>query len=271
MKRIVMSLAVALVAAFAVLTGCGLSEATILDVSFDGFDTAVSIDPANLTVAIDAPPVAPESLVPEILVSSGAVVASTVELEDGVGVPVTVIARNGDEVTWTLALNLRYGVSFDYNGSLVILENGFTDSGDPTNAEAWQNGTPPGWTPSGSGEYMVLVTRDLYDWITPEIELPCYVAMETGADVPGTHTVADGAMFGYFLSDPPEPDGPIEFYMNAGSVTLISARAVGDPVIGTFEGVGTESNSGTMAAIDNGFFKVIRLVDDVTIGGSKAP
>ncbi len=89
------------------------------------------IDPQGHTVEVPIKPMDLSDFEPEITVSEFAVVTEPASIENGVAAEYNVTAENGDSVTWTVTINLAYGVRYVFDGTEVVHLHGFIDSTDP--------------------------------------------------------------------------------------------------------------------------------------------
>ncbi|TVQ17489.1 MAG: hypothetical protein EA382_18785 [Spirochaetaceae bacterium] len=235
------------------------SDASIVSFSLDGITVDASIDPDARTVVVSAPPVDLSKISASIAVSSGADLDSVPTFVDGVPTPVTVIAEDGTEITWTVTVNLQLGVSFKLDGEWVFLLAGFVNTENAEENEDLGNGEPGG-SRTGS-DLQVQVVRDVQDVsVSYSPEANC-ISMDIYGFAVGTFTtVSDG--YGDFYLDYNSDD---EFYyLSEGTIDVThAASSVGDLIVATFAAL-LEYNDGQFSAdLTNGFMKLRRIADDV--------
>lgn len=243
------------------LSGCtmvmsifGSGEAMIVGVSLGETEAIVQIDDEAKTVAISVPPVAPELRVPVVSVSDDAELTEQPDLQDGVTVIYVVTAENGDVAEWEVTLTIGYGLSFYLGDEFVILEAGITDGTNPLLAAALGDGTPLGVIRASGGGLEVWTFADEQEWsgISPEH----YAKLSVTATTTGSYTEADGYDF-YFNRMVGSDTGT--YASSAGELTISRYDEAGGVITGTFTAEGNWNLTPT--AIDQGFFKVLRLQD----------
>ena len=229
----------------------GSDEAEILSFTMDGMVGTATIDSDKKTVALTVEPMDISSMEPEVTVSAGATLTTT-NLVDGQAVFFKVIAENGAMVPWRIFIDVQYGISFTYakNSQRVVLTNGVINSLDADDNLRVGDGLPSGSYASEIYGTVAFAAEEDFDIGLMSIPESYSVIQFEGSgtnehnSVLWIYTVEKG-----FLSYSISQD--ILRYDEAGGV-----------VVGTFSGTATNPNN-TKYAITDGFFKVLRLDDNV--------
>ena len=205
----------------------------------------------------------------DVGVSEGATV-TTATLVDGEPAVFKVTDQNGNVADWTVTVNVQRGISFTYESTptRVVVTKGFVDSADGTHNAAIGDGTPLGIANTSYDEVQVYALKDVVDvQVSPTEYEWCTLYIP---DAAGTYDSTE-VYYGYTKeSDDNAEDISLssdETVAGSFEVIVTSFGAVGENIIGTFSG--TAKTPEDMAhTITDGFFKVLRLEDDVVVFGS---
>lgn len=152
MKKIIIFLLISLISIIA-FTGCGSSEASIIDFTASGIIGEPEIDAAAGTIILNVEPMDLSVSNFTVTVSEFAeVTAFPSSIVDGEPATYTVTSEDGTAVDWSVTVNVQYGVAFDFAGEHFFLSRGHDDSGSPATAEEVGNGVP-GIDIDGSSSY----------------------------------------------------------------------------------------------------------------------
>lgn len=245
------------------LAGClmpGSGEAFVTSVTIGSFTIDAAIDSTANSVVITAPPIDLGEFIPQFTVSEGATIGTLPQFVDGQPALFTVTSESGEEATWEVTINLRRGITFQYDGSWVVLLEGVTHGGDPTANLDSGSGEPNG---------SVMYYQDVYVTV---LETEQDINVDSGepahyAELRTEESVAVGENITYDFNYNYDSDGDdvyeVRFYAGAGNLTLEELGVnPGDIIRGSFTG-GTGTNDVDMSnrLVESGYFKVIRIVD----------
>ena len=249
------------------LTGCdwvlslfGSEEAAIVAFAFDGVEGSASINPETRTVEIEIIPIDLSMVTPVVEVSEGAVLGALPDFVDGEPVTIEVTAENGEVVEWTVTVILQLGASFNVDGERVVLQGGYTDSEDTQWAASWGNGRPPG-SVTYYEELIVNVNDNLVDFASytspvEDIFLSFYGSTAGAYD-------SQSFYLDYYRDRNGDYDPEVSFWFQDGTATISSIGEIGEIITGTFAAEGINGFEGPPVSITSGFFKVVRIDDDM--------
>jgi hypothetical protein len=244
-------------------------EPQIESFSITGIVGDAEIDPEAKTVTATVQPMDLTVVEPTVGVSEGATVTSAT-LVDGESATFKVTGEDGTVVNWSVTVYVQRGISFTYESTptQVVLTESFTDSADENHNTAIGNGVPLAIYGTSYEEAQVYALKNEIDVQTEPTEYEwasLYIPNETG-----TYDSTE-VIFGYLKESENDSEdlslSADETDAESFEVVVESFGDVGDNVVGTFSGTAEDPDNASHT-ITGGFFKVLRLEDDVAVFGS---
>ncbi|MDC7127109.1 MAG: hypothetical protein PQJ46_16195 [Spirochaetales bacterium] len=257
MKKITLLLLVALTTL--ALFSCASSDANITEMTLTGATLVgdPTIDSTNHTITATVKAVDLSTVTPSFSVSEGAT-AGDVTLTDGTEATCTVTAENGETVDWKITVTVNPGFTFIYgsDSTKILFEEGIISSDEATNTQ-YGAGLPLASYDTSDDITTSQIFESDFDWDSDEEEPDFFVVIFNGNTTGEVSTLdIEGTVSEVMFM--------IRSGMTGATCTITSYGNIGEYITGTFSC--TEGfNDNDVINISNGFFKVLRLENNVDL------
>ncbi|MBI9108574.1 MAG: hypothetical protein JEZ04_17655 [Spirochaetales bacterium] len=242
------------------VSGCASNENSIISITLDGAVLIGEpvIDEAAKTITASIEPADLSTITPTFVLSSNAE-AGEITLEDGEACICTVTAEDMTSSEWTITVTVQPGASFVYEDTSISFLHGCINSLDGDLNNNYGDGVPYAidYENEQSSFTGACAYKKVWDYSTEETP--------TSENMSLQFSNAGIGFFGYI-----DPTGSENItFFGPGTLDVISFGKIGEYITGTFSGtyekrVGSDTEPTTTVKITEGFFKVLRLQDNLS-------